>query len=144
MSAKINGSVAEYNRKKCNKQFSNCLKSHGQGITIASFYKMAQDAGVDILNTFKKNRKDFFGGDFANLPICHQWQKNNKFHNSLKINNSNNSGQSWQNWQNWPNQEKSNNPEKNRTISEGETFCGSFDHFLAVGVLLSCCFVFLV
>mgnify|MGYP004609979107 FL=1 len=120
---------ADYNHEECDKQFSYCLKSHGQGITIASFYKMAQDAGVDILNTFKKNRKDFFGGDFANLPICHQWQKNNKFHNSLKINNSNNSGQSWQNWQNWQNLEKSNNSEKNRTILEGETFCGSFDHF---------------
>ena len=58
---------ADYNHEECDKQFSNCLKSHGQGITIASFYKMAQDAGVDILNTFKKNRKDFFG---EILPIC--------------------------------------------------------------------------
>ena len=28
---------------------------------------MAQDAGVDILNTFKKNRKDFFG---KKMPKC--------------------------------------------------------------------------
>ncbi len=29
-------------------QYSNCPKSHSGDVTIASFYKMAQDAGVDI------------------------------------------------------------------------------------------------
>ena len=105
---------------------------------------MAQDAGVDILNTLKKNRKDFFGEKWPVWPNGQQCPKNNKSYNSLIFNECNNFGQAWPNGQNWPNPEKSNNPEKNRTILEGETFCGSFDHFLAVGVLLSCCFVFLV
>ena len=64
------------------------------------------------------------------MPKCQQYQKTDKNYNSLIINNNNNLGQGWHNWHNWHNQEKSNNPEKNRTILEGETFCGSFDHFI--------------
>ena len=99
---------------------------------------MAQDAGVDILNTFKKNRKDFFGGENAKMPKCQQYQKTDKNYNSLIINNNNNLGQGWHNWHNWHNQEKSNNPEKNRTILEGETFCGSFDHFYTTFLKINC------
>lgn len=39
---------AGYSFEDCDRQYSNCLKSHSGGVTIASFYKMAQDAGVDI------------------------------------------------------------------------------------------------
>ena len=91
---------------------------------------MAQDAGVDILNTLKKNRKDFFGEKRPKRPKDHQWTKHDKKHNYLIINESSNLDHPVDKDQKWSFLEKSNNPEKNRTISEGETFCGSFDHFI--------------
>ena len=90
----------------------------------------ATNAHVDILNTFKKNRKDFFGEKMTVLTNGHQCQKSDKIYNSLIISTDNIFGQGCQNGQNCQNPEKSNNLEKNRTILEGETFCGSFDHFL--------------
>lgn len=36
----------DYNRKKCDKQYSNCLKCKGGGITIASLFWIAKTHGV--------------------------------------------------------------------------------------------------
>ena len=90
---------------------------------------MTQDAGVDILNTFSKNRKDFSGEKRAKVANEQHCLKHTKKGNSLTINDSNIFKQYCSYEQNCSFPEKSNNPEKNRTILEGETFCGSFDHF---------------
>ena len=37
----------KYNRDECEKQWQDCLAKGNGSVTIASFYKMAQDAGVD-------------------------------------------------------------------------------------------------
>lgn len=37
-----------YNTADCDKQYNACLRSHGQGVTIKSFFQMAKDAGIDI------------------------------------------------------------------------------------------------
>ena len=37
----------KYNRDECEKQWQDCLTKGNGSVTIASFYKMAQDAGVD-------------------------------------------------------------------------------------------------
>lgn len=37
-----------YNTNDCDKQYNACLRSHGQGVTIKSFFQMAKDAGIDI------------------------------------------------------------------------------------------------
>ena len=91
---------------------------------------MAQDAGVDILNTFKKNRKDFFGEKRAEVANEQHCSKHDNKSNSLIINNNDIFKQYCSYEQNCSFPEKSNNPEKNRTILKGETFCGSFDHFI--------------
>lgn len=39
---------SKYNSTDCDKQYSNCLRSHGQGVTISTFFQMAKDAGIDI------------------------------------------------------------------------------------------------
>ncbi|WP_372642521.1 PriCT-2 domain-containing protein [Ancylomarina sp.] len=36
----------DYNREKCDKQYSNCLKCRGGGITIASLFWIAKTYGV--------------------------------------------------------------------------------------------------
>jgi hypothetical protein len=37
-----------YNEADCERQWQNCLKAQGEGVTIRTFYKMAQNAGVDL------------------------------------------------------------------------------------------------
>jgi hypothetical protein len=37
-----------YNSKECDKQFDNCLKSKGQGVSLKSFFFLAKQAGVPI------------------------------------------------------------------------------------------------
>lgn len=37
-----------YNAKECDKQFDNCLKSKGQGVSLKSFFYLAKQAGVSI------------------------------------------------------------------------------------------------
>lgn len=43
--SRMNG---DYNAAECDKQYNACLRSHGSGVTIKSFFKMAKDAGIDI------------------------------------------------------------------------------------------------
>ncbi|MGM9734467.1 MAG: DUF3987 domain-containing protein [Prevotella sp.] len=37
-----------YNQAQCDKQYDACLKSHGHGVTVKTFFHMAKEAGVDI------------------------------------------------------------------------------------------------
>jgi len=37
-----------YSTQECNKQFDNCLRSKGHGISIKTFFYLAKDAGIDI------------------------------------------------------------------------------------------------
>lgn len=38
----------DYNAAECDRQYDACLRSHGQGITIKTYFQMAKDAGVDL------------------------------------------------------------------------------------------------
>jgi len=38
----------EYTESETNKQYNNCLKSHGHGITIKTLYHLAKQAGIDL------------------------------------------------------------------------------------------------
>ena len=40
----------EYKASDTDKQYNKCLSSHGDGISIATFFQMAKDAGIDISN----------------------------------------------------------------------------------------------
>jgi hypothetical protein len=37
-----------YSENECNKQYDNCLKSSGSGITLNTFFHLAKQAGIDI------------------------------------------------------------------------------------------------
>jgi hypothetical protein len=39
---------ASYNQTETNKQFNNCLKAHGHGVTIKTLYHLAKQAAIDI------------------------------------------------------------------------------------------------
>ena len=41
---------AEYNTSDADKQYNKCLAAHGDGVTIATFFQMAKDTGIDISN----------------------------------------------------------------------------------------------
>ena len=43
--SRMNG---DYNAVECDKQYNACLRSHGNGVTVKSFFQMAKDAGIDI------------------------------------------------------------------------------------------------
>lgn len=44
-----------YDLDVCNSQYNECLKSNGQGVTIAYFFKLAKDYGIDI-NTYNSEK----------------------------------------------------------------------------------------
>ena len=46
----------EYKASDTDKQYNKCLSAHGDGISIAAFFQMAKDAGIDISNP-KENKK---------------------------------------------------------------------------------------
>lgn len=39
-----------YNQTETDKQFDNCIKSHGHGITVKTFFHLARQAGIEISN----------------------------------------------------------------------------------------------
>ncbi|MFW5560346.1 MAG: DUF3987 domain-containing protein [Prevotella sp.] len=41
---------AEYNTSDADKQYNKCLAAHGDGVTIATFFQMVKDTGIDISN----------------------------------------------------------------------------------------------
>ncbi|MGD9928750.1 MAG: DUF3987 domain-containing protein [Mangrovibacterium sp.] len=44
-----------YSQRDCDKQYDNCLKSSGHGVTIKSFFHLAKQAGVNIAADSSKN-----------------------------------------------------------------------------------------
>lgn len=50
----------EYKASDTDKQYNKCLSAHGDGISIATFFQMAKDAGIDISNP-KENPKSSVG-----------------------------------------------------------------------------------
>lgn len=47
----------DYSAPECDKQFDNCLKSRGQGVSLKTFFYLAKDAGVEIAPPGNKKRK---------------------------------------------------------------------------------------
>lgn len=45
----------KYNRNDCERKWQECLSKKSGRITIATFYKMAQDAGVDLKEVFNRH-----------------------------------------------------------------------------------------
>ncbi|NLO03768.1 MAG: hypothetical protein GX126_15850, partial [Bacteroidales bacterium] len=44
----------EYSQTVCDKQFDNCLKAKGHGVTIKTFFHLAQQAGISLVTTQPK------------------------------------------------------------------------------------------
>ncbi|MBR6593205.1 MAG: PriCT-2 domain-containing protein [Prevotella sp.] len=42
---------AKYNPKECDRQYTYCLNGKGQGVTIASFFHYAKQAGFEIIKS---------------------------------------------------------------------------------------------
>jgi hypothetical protein len=47
----------EYSHLVCNKQFDNCLKAKGHGVTIKTFFHLAQQAGISLVTTPPKTNQ---------------------------------------------------------------------------------------
>lgn len=45
----------EYSHVVCDKQFDNCLKAKGHGVSIKTFFHLAQQAGISLVTTPPKN-----------------------------------------------------------------------------------------
>lgn len=70
---------SEYKATECDKQYNACLKSHGHGITIKSFFQMAKDGGVDLSEYGREKIREQhslesvqqqFCASCANVPPC--------------------------------------------------------------------------
>ena len=46
---------SEYKYAECEKQFTNCMRSHGSGITLNTFFMMAKEAGVSVTSATSAN-----------------------------------------------------------------------------------------
>jgi hypothetical protein len=51
-----------YSQSNCDKQYDNCLKSSGHGVTIKSFFHLAQQAGISLITTGSNSSPIFRGG----------------------------------------------------------------------------------
>lgn len=51
-----------YSQHICDKQYDNCLKSSGHGVTIKSFFHLAQQAGISLITTGPNSSPNFRGG----------------------------------------------------------------------------------
>ena len=45
----------QYNSTDCNRQYDNCLKSKGHGITLKTFFHLSKYAGIDIKTTVQNS-----------------------------------------------------------------------------------------
>ena len=48
---------SQYNKKECDRKFTSCLKSEGNGITIKTFFQLVKDAGINIGEIKKRKIK---------------------------------------------------------------------------------------
>lgn len=57
----------DYSFENCNKQFNNCMKAKGQGVSLKTFFFHAKQAGIDIVNadTKKQNQRSFKGENMS-------------------------------------------------------------------------------
>ena len=51
----------KYLRDECERKWQECLSKKNGCITIATFYKMAQDAGVDLKEVFNRHSSELSG-----------------------------------------------------------------------------------
>lgn len=45
---------SDYSYSVCDKQYNNCLKAKGHGVTIKTFFHLAQQAGISLITTSPK------------------------------------------------------------------------------------------
>jgi hypothetical protein len=58
-----------YTENETNKQYNNCLKAHGHGVTIKTLYHLAKSAGVDIATSEISKYPNCQNGNLAILEI---------------------------------------------------------------------------
>ena len=73
----------EYNTNSADNQYNKCLSAKGEGISIATFFQMAKDAGIDISNP--KVTKEPKDGtlDFWTFGSGNQISKNPNIHSDV-------------------------------------------------------------
>lgn len=66
----------KYDTRDCDRQYDACLRSPGSGITIASFFQMAKDAGIDLSEVARMGRGD---SEFSPVsPVSPHGEKNSE------------------------------------------------------------------
>mgnify|MGYP005749114873 CR=1 FL=1 len=68
----------EYSAPDCDKQYDNCLKSKGHGISLKTFFYLANDAGIDITppRTKKQDQRTFRIEKFNGSQSVHNQAEN--------------------------------------------------------------------
>lgn len=66
----------EYKASDTDKQYNKCLSAHGDGISIATFFQMAKDAGIDISNPKKSKSHPLELWIFGLMVLTIKYPKN--------------------------------------------------------------------
>lgn len=74
---------ADYKFTECDKQYTACMRSHGSGITIKTFFQMVKDAGVDVAEVARQSLRNC--AVCANAQPCASLTEKDNY---LIINNS--------------------------------------------------------
>lgn len=113
---------AEYDERQCEKQWQDCLKGKGQGVTIKTFYKMAKDAGIDIS---KANCQDFSNSQI--FSDSQEWGNSEKLGLSQFLEDFCMDSQTEKNWENEKNRENQTEEEAENKKCFLETFSDKID-----------------
>ncbi len=61
---------AEYEQKECDKKYSSLLRGGREGITIGTFFKMAQDAGINLSELARQRVRSEHLQELNDRPLC--------------------------------------------------------------------------
>ena len=61
---------AEYEQKECDKKYSSLLRGGREGITIGTFFKMAQDAGINLSELARQRVRSEHLQEMNDRPLC--------------------------------------------------------------------------
>src|SRR5690554_4098840 len=76
----------DYNYEQCNKQYDNCLRSKGTGVSLKSFFFLAKKAGVSIATPYYNNDKSKSLSDAETQDESHQRDEMPTFPKSMYAN----------------------------------------------------------
>lgn len=75
----------EYSQSECDKQYDKCLKANGNGVSIKSFYHLAQQSGISLITAPPKSMHKPQAKEIAQSYIQNESEENEVIFNTPQI-----------------------------------------------------------